>query len=60
MTRYQPLAPEFANELIDRAGLGAIREKVDVPLAVTGGFRTSGGMAAPIRDGAVDFLVAGV
>jgi 2,4-dienoyl-CoA reductase-like NADH-dependent reductase (Old Yellow Enzyme family) len=33
-----------------------IREKVDVPLAVTGGFRTSGGMAAPIRDGAVDFI----
>jgi 2,4-dienoyl-CoA reductase-like NADH-dependent reductase (Old Yellow Enzyme family) len=34
----------------------AVRAKVAVPLAVTGGFRTSSGMAAPIRDGAVDLV----
>jgi hypothetical protein len=34
----------------------ALRAKVDVPLAVTGGFRTASGMAAPIRSGAVDLV----
>ena len=29
MTRYRPLDPELSNRLIDDAGLGAIREKVD-------------------------------
>ncbi len=34
----------------------AVRAKVAVPLAITGGFRTASGMAAPIREGAVDLV----
>lgn len=34
----------------------SLRAKVDIPLAVTGGFRTTGGMSAPIRSGAVDLV----
>lgn len=33
-----------------------IRKRVDVPLAVTGGFRSSKGMAAAVRSGAVDLV----
>ena len=34
----------------------ALRQRVEVPLAVTGGFRTAEGMAAAIRSGAVDLV----
>ncbi len=33
-----------------------IRQHVEVPLMVTGGFRSAAGMAAPVRDGAVDMV----
>ncbi len=33
-----------------------LREKADVPLAVTGGFRTAEGMGAAVRGGAVDMV----
>ena len=33
-----------------------LRKRVDVPLAVTGGFRTAEGMAAAVRSGAVDIV----
>ena len=34
----------------------ALRERVDTPLAVTGGFRTAAGMAEAVRSGAVDLV----
>lgn len=33
-----------------------VRERTSVPLAVTGGFRTDGGMAAPVAAGAIDVV----